>query len=67
MTTKTAATGLTKREAGHLATIKECFAEMARIRKRMKASDERIARADEAIRRSQTEIRTLLSHARSHR
>jgi hypothetical protein len=67
MTTKTTANGLTKREAGWVAAIEKYFAEMALIRKRMKATDQRIQRADQSIRRSQDEIRALLRHAQSHR
>jgi hypothetical protein len=33
----------------------------------MKATDQRIHRADQAIRRSQDEIRAILRHAQSHR
>jgi len=68
MTTKAVTeSGLAKRELGWLDAIEGYFAEMARIRKRMKATDERIHRADQAIRRSQDEIRTALRHAQAGR
>ena len=67
MTTKPTANGLTKREAGWVAAIEKYFAEMALIRKRMKATDQRIHRADQAIRRSQDEIRAILRSARKNR
>ena len=67
MTTKPTAKGLTKREAGWVAAIEKYFADMALIRKRMKATDERIHRADPAIRRSQDKIRAILRSARKNR
>ena len=68
MTTKAATTnGLTKQESGWLNVIDDCLAEMGTIRKRMKAADHRIRRADASISRSLDETRAILRHVQASR
>jgi hypothetical protein len=67
MTTKAAAQPLTKQEASWLETIESCLAEMSLIRKRMKATDQRIQRADHSIRRHLDETRAILRHVQAGR
>ena len=68
MTTKAAtANGLTKQEAGWLNIVDDCLTEMGIIRKRMKATDQRIRRADAAIARSQAETWAIIRHVQANR
>ena len=82
MTTKTATVNeLSKQETSWLAAFDEYLAEMGMIRKRMKATDQRIRaanlrnhgldqrirRADAAIARSQAETRAILRHVQASR
>lgn len=67
MTTKTATQTLTKQEASWLDTIESCLAEMTVIRKRMKATDQRIRHADSSIRRNLDETRDILRHVQAGR
>jgi hypothetical protein len=62
MTSKAAAHPLTKLEATWLEAIESCLTEMSLIRKRMKATDQRIQRADHSIRRSLDQTRAILRH-----
>lgn len=68
MTTKTAtANGLSKQDAGWLGEIDDALAEMALVRKRMKSIDQRVRRADTAIRRSLDESWAILRHVQASR
>ena len=68
MTTKAATmNGLSKQETGWLAVVDDCLAEMDIIRKRMKADDQRIRRADAIIVRNQAETRAILRHVQAGR
>ena len=68
MTTKTAAAnGLTKQETGWLSVVDEHLAEMNTIRKRMKAVDQRVRRADASIRRSLDEGWAILRDVQANR
>lgn len=68
MTTKAATVnGLSKQETGWLAVVDDCLVEMGIIRKRMKATDQRIRRADAVIVRNQAETRSILRHVQASR
>ncbi len=61
------ANGLSGRDAGFLETIDECLGEMTQIRKRMKATDARIRRADVTIRRNLDASWAILRHVQASR
>jgi len=68
MLTKANATnGLSGRDAGFLEAIDECLDEMTQIRKRMKATDARIRRADASIRRNLDASWAILRHVQASR
>ena len=68
MTTKVATlNGTSKERVGWLAMVANCLAEMELIRKRMKAMDQRIRRADAAISRNLAETRAILRHVQANR
>ena len=57
---KAVAAPLPPEESNWSEAVEACLAEMGIIRKRMKATDRRIQRADASIRRNQEETRTIL-------
>jgi len=67
LTKANTANGLSGREAGYLEAIDECLDEMTQIRKRMKATDARIRRADASIRRNLDASWAILRHVQASR
>jgi hypothetical protein len=67
LTKANTANGLSEREAGYFEAIDECLDEMTRIRKRMKATDTRIRRADASIRRTLDASWAILRHVQASR
>ena len=67
LTKANTANGLSGRDAGYLEAIDECLDEMTRIRKRMKATDARIRRADASIRRNLDASWAILRHVQASR
>ena len=60
MITKAAAASVPPQESDWSEAVASCLVEMEIIRKRMKATDRRIQRANAPIRRNQEETRTIL-------